>query len=63
MLAHPYAAFEDSAIWRIVDKAIRELEENQDIELATARQYVIGLICERLYEELFAARGDGMSDS
>ena len=47
-MSHPYREFEATAVWREIDAAIRALERNRDLQLTTAREYVIGLICKRL---------------
>ena len=45
---HPYIEYENTPIWIVIDKAIYELEENQDVKLSTAREYVIGYICKQI---------------
>jgi hypothetical protein len=47
-MPHPYVAYENAVAWRAIAGAIGELEDNHDLELRTARPYVIGLLCERL---------------
>lgn len=47
---HPYKKFEDTPLWKVVEKAINDLEENQDLEVTTGPEYVIGYICESLAE-------------
>jgi hypothetical protein len=49
-MPHPYQSFEDSPTWRVLDAAIRDLEENRDLEVTTARPYVLGFLCMRLAE-------------
>ena len=49
-MPHPYAHFEGTAIWEAITAAIADLEENQDIELTTVREYVIGYLCKQLAE-------------
>jgi hypothetical protein len=44
---HPYIAFEDTPLWRAVDRAISDLEKNQDLKLTALREYV-GYICKQL---------------
>jgi hypothetical protein len=48
---HPYAKFENTALWKAVEIAVGELEHNQDVHLKTARNYVVGLLCEQLARE------------
>jgi len=44
----PYSQFEDTPVWRSVAKAIAGLEANRDLELTTARSYVIGAVCKAI---------------
>jgi len=37
-------------LWSKIDKILLELEENQDIRITTAREYVIGYFCKQLAE-------------
>jgi hypothetical protein len=50
-MEHPYKEFEGLIVWQTIDKAIAELEENQDLVLKTPREYVIGYLCKTLIEE------------
>jgi hypothetical protein len=45
---HPYRESEDTVLWREIDAIITALERNGDLQLTTAREYVIGSICKRL---------------
>ena len=45
---HPYINFEGTALWLGVDRAIADLEENQDLKLTELRDYVVGYICKQL---------------
>ena len=47
---HPYRKFEGTPIWSVVERAIKDLEENQDLKLLTPPSYVVGYICEQLIE-------------
>ena len=49
-LNHPYTEFERSRLWLVMEKAVSELEENNDIRLTTAPEYVIGYFCKQLSE-------------
>ena len=51
---HPYSDFEGTDLWRVLDAEIAMLEGNRDVELTTARAYVIGYRCKRLIEERVA---------
>ncbi|WP_299515907.1 hypothetical protein [uncultured Rummeliibacillus sp.] len=45
---HPYKKYEQTSIWCSVWTAIEELAENNDLEEMTAREYVVGYICEKI---------------
>lgn len=47
-MSHPYTRHEDTALWAAISAAIAELEQNQDLQLTSAREYVVGFLCERL---------------
>ena len=49
-MEHAYKEFEGLVVWKTIDKAIAELEENQDLVLKTPREYVIGYLCRSLIE-------------
>ena len=57
MKNHPYRQFEDTNNWRIIESSLNELIINNDIELLTPKEYVIGYICMRL------ANNDNSSDN
>ena len=42
---HPYTQYEGTRLWSAIKKAVRDLEENQDLELTTVPEYVIGYMC------------------
>ena len=44
----PYAHYRDTEEWVIIEYLLKELESNQDIELKTAPEYVIGYLVEKL---------------
>jgi hypothetical protein len=45
---HPYTAFEGSVLWRTVEKQIATLVKNRDIQEMTARECIVGSICEAI---------------
>jgi hypothetical protein len=51
-MSHPYREFEQTPLWRAIDIAVAELEQNNDVELRTTREHVIGYLC-----RLLAAQG------
>jgi hypothetical protein len=44
----PYVAYEQTALWTAIEAALADLEQNQDLQLLTAKRYVIGLLCQQL---------------
>ena len=44
----PYTNYRDTEEWVIIEYLLKELESNQDIELKTAPEYVIGYLVEKL---------------
>lgn len=47
-LATPYTQYRHTEEWVIIEYLLKELENNQDIELKTAPEYVIGYLVEKL---------------
>ena len=47
MNKHPYTEYKKTELWRCLEEAILELEKNKDIELMTAREYVVGYLCRK----------------
>jgi hypothetical protein len=45
---HPYAELEGTPLWDNVDRAIKALLKNGDVELTTRREYVVGYICHKI---------------
>ncbi len=45
---HPYKEFEETMLWKTIKDGIVELERNRDVELTTAREYVVGFLCQKL---------------
>ncbi|MEY5041269.1 MAG: hypothetical protein RLZZ414_817 [Bacteroidota bacterium] len=43
---HPYKDYENNKLWELIEKGIDDLIENQDIELTTRKEYVIGYLCQ-----------------
>lgn len=54
-MAHPYKAHEGTALWAAIDQELASLQKNGDVELRTAREYVVGALCERLTKVGLAA--------
>ena len=49
-MTHPYVQYTETPLWRTVEKAIRGLEKNGDVEMTTVPDYVIGYLCKVLAE-------------
>ena len=47
-VAAPYGEYRGSRLWRAVENAVRELEANGEVRIATAPEYVIGYLCQEL---------------
>ena len=45
---HPYADLEDSPLWPVIRKAVRDLAKNGDLDLRTAEPYVVGYVAQAL---------------
>lgn len=46
----PYAQFKELKAWKVVDRAIEDLVENQDMVETTVRKCIVGYILKRLAE-------------
>ncbi|MCE8163509.1 MAG: hypothetical protein I3273_06945 [Candidatus Moeniiplasma glomeromycotorum] len=44
----PYSQYQNTEEWVIIAHLLKELEDNQDIELKTAPEYVVGYLVEKL---------------
>ena len=56
---HPYAEFVGTDLWSAISTALNDLELNQDVEITTRREYVIGYLCQRLAEAELAISNYG----
>jgi hypothetical protein len=45
---HPYVKYEKTKVWKIINKSIKDLEENNDLSLSTPQEYIVGYLCEQL---------------
>jgi hypothetical protein len=46
----PYLALMTHPAWAVIDGALGELESNNDMELTTARRYVVGFLIQKLID-------------
>ena len=49
-MQHPYIKSEQDKIWTVVNDLINDLINNNDIELQTPIEYVVGYICKGLLD-------------
>jgi hypothetical protein len=47
----PYREFMSHPAWKVLDKALGELEANDDVEVTTASRYVVGFLIKSLVEK------------
>ena len=47
-MKHPYKEYETSELLDVVKSSIEDLVENNDIELSTPIEYVVGYICKNI---------------
>lgn len=45
---HPYKKFGNTKLWKLLDSAFDDLVKNQDIELKTSKNYVVGYLCKKI---------------
>jgi hypothetical protein len=50
--ASPYEIYKGTPVWRILDKAVSDLVENNDLVETTRRDYIVGYICKKLQRVL-----------
>jgi hypothetical protein len=47
---HPYLAYEGTAEWSAIDRAMQQLAANRDLVETTAHEYIVGYLCKALKE-------------
>jgi hypothetical protein len=47
-MVRQYDEYKDTPLWRSLAEAVAELEANKEIVVATASDYVVGHLCQRL---------------
>ena len=58
-MAQHYTEYEGTPLWRAVDSALADLEENEDLELHAERRLVVGYVCEALVDAGLATARPG----
>lgn len=51
-MKHPYEEYEGTELWYTLTNAINSLIENQDLEVKTKKEYVIGYICKEVENQM-----------
>jgi len=54
-MARPYEEYKDTPLWRTLAEAVAELEASREIVIATAPDYVVGQLCQRLVSSALTA--------
>ena len=49
-LQHPYRDLEGTREWTLIDRALRELSANHDLEERTGHEHIVGYLCRALAE-------------
>jgi hypothetical protein len=47
---HPYRQYEKLRLWKVLTRAVKDLESNGDVEAKTARRYIVGYLSKLLVE-------------
>ena len=56
-MQHPYIKYEQDKTWTVVNDLINNLINNNDIELQTPIEYVVGYICKGLLDSQVISSG------
>lgn len=60
-MQHPYIKYEQDKTWTVVNDLINDLINNNDIELQTPIEYVVGYICKGLLDsQVISGGGKGV---
>ena len=47
---HPYQQMENDPLWRVLEKGVKTLVKNGDLEEKTARTHIVGFLAKQLRE-------------
>lgn len=50
-MSHPYKHLEETSLWKVIDKEINNLVENNDLEEITSRECIVGYLCKLINKE------------
>lgn len=62
-MKHPYEEYEASRLWEFVKSSIEDLVENNDIELFTPIEYIVGHICKNISSTVICSSNRIQADS
>lgn len=60
-IEYPYKDLEGTSLWVVINEAIQDLVENQDLEENTQRRYIVGYIAALLVRNGHASSKDTAS--
>ena len=49
---HPYKEYENSLLWKLIEESLDDLIKNQDIDLNTRKEYVVGYLSKNIFANL-----------
>ncbi len=58
---HPYQEFQKHPLWKVLNRGIKDLQANGDLEEKTAREYIVGFLSKLLLESDLIAEVPGRS--
>jgi hypothetical protein len=47
---HPYSSLENTDVWLTLEKAVKDLVDNNDLQELTDRKHIVGYLAKRLSE-------------
>lgn len=59
--SNPYQKYENTMLWRAIERGIADLAENGDLTETTARQHIVGYLTKLATEELTSVRTEPVS--
>ncbi len=52
-MKHPYTKFQKTEIWKVIEKALLDLETNQDLKINAPIEYLVGYLGQQLSKNGF----------
>ena len=62
-MKHPYEEYKASRLWEFVKSSIEDLVEDNDIELLTPIEYIVGHICKNISSTVISSSYGIQADS